>query len=170
VLAIAGLIVCLGVYEYRVAGMRGAFTVWRNERASVLVAKRVREITEPHAVVLSMFHSGSVRYYGGRVTMRYDLLDQQWLDRAIQWLSARGAHPYLLVNDWEIPQFVARFPSQQSVAFIRRPPLFTFQRAGMFLFDLAPPSDGPTEGAELTDGNEDLRSVPPAPAPQLAWQ
>jgi hypothetical protein len=149
--------------------MRGAFTVWRNERASVLVAKRVREITEPHAVVLSMFHSGSVRYYGGRMTMRYDLLDQQWLDRAIAWLSARGAHPYLLVNDWEIPQFVARFPSQQSVALIRRPPLFTFERAGMFLFDLAP-ADGPTKGARITDVNVDLRSVRPAPAPQVAWQ
>ena len=46
-------------------------------------------------------HSGTVRYYAGRVTLRFDLLDPAWLDRAIAWLEARGHHPYILLEDWE---------------------------------------------------------------------
>ena len=33
---------------------------------------------------LTLQHSGSVRYYGHRVSLRYDLLRPEWLDRALQ--------------------------------------------------------------------------------------
>ena len=48
--------------------------------------------------VLTWLHSGSVRYYAGRVTMRYDLLDRDWLDRAVEWLNARGVAVYALLD------------------------------------------------------------------------
>ncbi len=170
VLAVAGLLLCLGVYEYRLAGRSGAFTLWRVDRAPVLVARRVRDLTEPNAVVFSMFHSGSLRYYGGRMTLRFDLLDQAWLDRSVAWLSARGAHPYLLVNDWEIPQFLARFPAQRTIALIGRPPVFSYQGyGGTFLFDLAP-RGAPAPPVEAMGLTGDLRAAPPAPPPQLVLQ
>jgi hypothetical protein len=54
-------------------------------------------------------HSGTIRYYAGRDTIRTDVLDPRWLDRAVAWLAGQGRHPYILVEDWEKPLFVARF-------------------------------------------------------------
>ena len=56
-------------------------------------------------MILSSIHAGSLRYYGGRATMRFDLLDEAWLDRAVGWLQQQGRHPYVLVEDWEMPLF-----------------------------------------------------------------
>ena len=36
----------------------------------------------PQSGVLSVQHSGSVRYYGGRLTIRWDLIDRDWTSRA----------------------------------------------------------------------------------------
>jgi hypothetical protein len=169
-LAVAGFILCLGVFEYRAAAHRGAFDVWKNERASVLVAQRAGDVTEPGSVILSMSHSGSLRYYAGRMTLRYDLLDADWLDRGIEWLVQQGVHPYLLVEDWELPKFAERFHAQQAAGRAKAQPIFTFQGAGRtFLFDLLPRRAASEEVVTLTDGGS-LRSVPPAAAPKFLSQ
>jgi hypothetical protein len=170
VLATAWIVICLGVYEYRIAGSRGAFYQWRSERASVLAAQRVRDITAANSVVFTMFHSGSVRYYGGRMTLRYDQLDPEWLDRSVAWLAQHGAHPYLLLNDWELPQFVERFRSQQTVSVVELPPLFEYHDSmTIYCFDLLPGSIRP-KPVTISDVDVDLRSVLPAPAPTLILQ
>lgn len=51
-----------------------------------------------------MQHSGSVRYYGGRLTIRWDLIDRDWTSRAAQELERLGLHPYMVIEDWEMPQ------------------------------------------------------------------
>jgi hypothetical protein len=118
-----------------------------------------------------MFHSGSVRYYGGRMTLRYDMLDQAWLDRSLAWLEQHGAHPYLLVSDWEIPQFLGRFERQEAAGQLARPPVFRYQgQAGeIFLFDLAPKLPPRSEAATVmvADEIDDLRSAPPVAPPAL---
>ena len=76
-----------------------------------------------NAVVVTMQHSGSVRYYSGRPTLRYDRLDADWLDRAIAHLRASGSEPYLILERWEIAKFRERFATQRSLEFIDRPPL-----------------------------------------------
>ena len=48
-----------------------------------------------------MQHSGSVRYYTGRMIVRWDALDPAWLDRAVEFLRERGIATYLLVEHWE---------------------------------------------------------------------
>ena len=93
----------LGVHTVRLAAQGGAFDRWKAERHYVAVARLVRATTDTRSVILSMQHSGSIRYYAGRITMRYDLLDSQWLDRAVDWLSARKIRPYLLIDKWEEP-------------------------------------------------------------------
>ena len=57
----------------------------------------------PEAVVLAMQHSGSVRYYAGRLTMRWDVLDPAWLDRAVTTLGDRGVPVYALIEAWRKP-------------------------------------------------------------------
>lgn len=169
----AWLVVAAGLVDWRVAGRRGVFTAWRGERRAVLLGQRVRDLTDPHSVIFSVIYSGSVRYYGGRATIRYDLLDAAWLDRAVQWLSDHGAHPYLLAERSEMAEWRARFSNQTSTTLLDRPPVLAVSGASpAFLFDLAPASDKATT-ITLPDSALDaraLRAAPPAPPPSLSWR
>jgi hypothetical protein len=81
----------------------------RNEQRYVKIAHLVRDTTEPNAVIITLQHSGSVRYYGGRTTLRYEVLHDRWLDRAISWLQSNGFHPYILLDDPEHESFTRKF-------------------------------------------------------------
>jgi hypothetical protein len=165
-LAVTGIVIFLGLYEYRLGAQSGAFVSWRSERASVLVARETRRVTPANSVIFSMLHSGSVRYYGGRMSLRYDFLDSDWLDRAIDWLQARGVHPYLLVNDWEVPRIRQRFRTQRSVQLLDRSPMFTYDSAAtIFLFDLAPADSSDRVSATLPDVTEQTRDAEPVTMP-----
>jgi hypothetical protein len=53
-------------------------------------------------VVFASQHSGTARYYGGRYTLRFDLLDDHAAGVVIADVEQRGLHPYLVVDDAEI--------------------------------------------------------------------
>jgi hypothetical protein len=93
----------------------------------------IERATPPHAVIIASQHSGSIRYYSGRLTLRYDLLESDWLDRAIDVLERTGRPVYLLLDDWEEPVFRARFAGQRSLVHLDRGPAAT-GRAGRLLF------------------------------------
>ena len=116
------LVVALGAQSMRTAREAGVFELWKAERHYPAVARLVRRSTERNSVIISMQHSGSVRYYGGRVTLRYDLLDPKWLDRAVTWLQSRGIRTYLLIDRWELPHVTGRFEGQQALEQLKRPP------------------------------------------------
>jgi hypothetical protein len=48
-----------------------------------------------NAVVLTMQHSGTIRWYGGRVTVRYDLLPKEWANQVPLEIERAGYHPYM---------------------------------------------------------------------------
>ena len=167
--AIGGLLVALGVFQFKVGVDRGAFRTWRGERRYVSAAKLVRTTTDDNSVVLSMQYSGSLRYYAGRMTLRYDILDADWLDRAVEWLSARGVHPYLLVDEWEIPEFERRFAGSATAARIRGNPLFVYKGPDqVFLFDLTRTAREPAQ--VFLEDVEGTRSVPPAADPGIVFR
>jgi hypothetical protein len=56
-----------------------------------------------------MQHSGSVRLYGGRLTLRYDLLGKEWARLLPAELERSGFHPFMAIDDWEIPYVRAGF-------------------------------------------------------------
>ena len=62
-----------------------------------------------NAVVLTLIQSGSVRMYGERATVRWDWLPGDRLDDALALLSGHGYEPYILLEEWEEPQFRDRF-------------------------------------------------------------
>ena len=68
------------------------------------VGDYVRRALPAGAVVLTVQHSGSIRYYAGRMTIRWDLIDRDWTTRAAGELERLGLHPYMVVEDWELPQ------------------------------------------------------------------
>jgi hypothetical protein len=93
----------------QVGASRGIFSLRDFEQRYVRVAGDIADMIPDSAVVISMQHSGSLRYYADRLTLRYDYLPPRGLDRAVEALVDRGMHPYLLLERWEEPGFIARF-------------------------------------------------------------
>ncbi len=168
---VALLLAVFGVREMIFAKDHFAFDLWKSDRHYVSVAKLVREATGPASVILSMQESGSVRYYGGRVSMRYDQLDPAWLDRAVTWMSAHGAHPYLLADEWELPAIRERFSGQATLKALDEPAMLTYTGpATVQLFDLAPSRDRQSAGRTFFETDEHLRSVVPVRLPHFAFK
>jgi hypothetical protein len=138
-IAIAAVVVVVaaGVGGISIAGRRGVFAL--NERRYATVARLVATVTEPSAVVVTVQHSGTIRFYAGRQTLRWDVLDSASLDSAIAWLAAQHRHPYLLIEDWEEPQFESRFANGNRNGRLSWAPVAAWQsirRDGwIFLFD-----------------------------------
>jgi hypothetical protein len=127
----------LGLWGINTAYNGHAFDSWKGEVRYPAVARLVRNSTPERSIIFAMQHSGSVRYYGGRMTFRYDTLDADWLDRAVQWFAAQDIHPYLLVDNWEIPQFLSRFDGQATTGVLDGRPLFVYRDPGtVHLYDL----------------------------------
>src|SRR5205085_1592211 len=69
-LAVAWLVVALGVRG--LSSERGSFRVRQDDARFVAAAQSIRSLTADDAVVFALLHGGPVRYYGGRMTIRYD--------------------------------------------------------------------------------------------------
>lgn len=133
----AVLLAALAAHGCLIAFQRNAFRLWKEERRYVTVARLLSERTPPNAVLFSIQHSGSLRYYSGRVTLRFDWLEEGWLDRAVTWLTAHGAHPYLVAEDWEMRQFREEHAGQQTLRRLAVPRLVYSGPATVLVFDLA---------------------------------
>jgi hypothetical protein len=80
------------------------------ERRRYLDAARYVDATIPrNAIVLAMQHSGSIRYYAGRLTMRWDVVDPGSFDQAVAALRAHEVPVYALLEGWEEEDFRRRF-------------------------------------------------------------
>jgi hypothetical protein len=140
-------------------------TIQAKEARYVTVATRLREISGDNAIVLAIQHSGSIRYYAGRLTLSWDSLPPPWLDKAIAWMIERGVHPYAVLEDWEIKNLRSRFAGQASLKLFDTP---IVQHALVFVFDLKPDSPAPVL-TEIIDTAE-VSCRPPAPPPAVAWR
>ena len=96
-------------YQVEFAVTHGVFAQRDAESRYELVGDYVSSFTPANAVVLSMQHSGSLRYYGHRVTLRYDWIAPESLDSTIALLRERGYRPFIVLDDWEEPVFKQRF-------------------------------------------------------------
>jgi hypothetical protein len=112
-----------------------------------------RELT-PGTVVISGLHSGNIRLYAQLQTLRVDLLDGAWLDRAIDHLKSVGPPPYLVLEDSEIRNFRQRFANQRAAALVDRPAVAVHSRH-VYVFSSDPqPSSGPPRMIPHTNGCE----------------
>ena len=134
---VACVIVTAGALGFTLARQRGVFLLGEERYATV--AALVAASTEPTAIVLTISHSGSVRYYAGRETVRFNAIDPAWLDRALEWLAARGRKPYILLEDWELPEFRARFGGSSDIGRLAFAPAVTWESSTVagrvFLYD-----------------------------------
>jgi hypothetical protein len=112
-----GLLAWHGV---RYATDRGASEVWRAEQRYLEAGEYVRSTLPERAAIISMQHSGSVRFYSGRVSVRYDLLRPTDLDLVVAELRRLGYEPYLLLDDWEEAIFRERFGGHSALGTLKQ--------------------------------------------------
>jgi hypothetical protein len=108
-LATAACVGALAWHGLALALDRGAARVWQAEQRYLAAGMYVASALPERAALLSVQHSGSARFYSGRVTVRYDRIRPGDLDRVLNELRRLGYHPYFLLDQWEEPNFRDRF-------------------------------------------------------------
>jgi hypothetical protein len=105
------------------------------------------------------------------MTMHFDRIDVGWLDRATAFLASHGAHPYAVLEDWEVRQFQERFKGVSEVAKLESQPLFVYHGgATVYLYDLAARPDSSRPTFEVRDRFDRLGCVPPQPPPTPSFE
>jgi len=108
-----GVLMCIAVgwigYAVR---ERMAFTKQAESRY-IVVGEYIRSSTPPQTLVISMQHSGSIRYYGQRTTVRYDWMNGRSLTDAIEWMQSTNRPALIVLEDWEEARFRTRFQGQR---------------------------------------------------------
>jgi hypothetical protein len=135
----------VGITGVAQAVQREAFAIARGEAKYVEVAKIVESVTDANAVIVSAQHSGSIRYYAGRLTLRWDVGDPAWLDRTVDWLAAHGHHPYFVLESQEIEELRARSGPTNMSARLDWAPMVSFRGGAIRMYDgVRPEQNGPT--------------------------
>jgi hypothetical protein len=159
------VIVALGVSNTIEACRRDVFEQRQAARHEAPIGRLVTTHTPPNSVLLTFERSGSMRYYGGRVTLRYDLLDSEWLDRAVAWLTARGVRAYAVLDRRQADEVRARFSTQRAATAFDRP-FLVYEPAGTALFDLSQPREPALPPTVITESFPDEPHCDP-PVPLL---
>jgi hypothetical protein len=79
----------------------GTLTIGHGEGRYIAVAEYVEQALPANAVYISMQHSGTLRLYSGRRTLRFDFIPPGEFASSIDWLTAHGHRPYLVLEDCE---------------------------------------------------------------------
>jgi hypothetical protein len=122
------LLVCAliaGLYQ-RTAERLSVFSTHEAERRYVLVGEYAGRALPPNAAVITVLHSGSVRMYGNRATIRWDWIPVGYLDNALEVLSGHGYEPYILLEDSEEEEFRMRFGQASVFGRINWPPTMEY--------------------------------------------
>ena len=119
---------------------RGAATVWEAEQRYAEAGAYVASSLPERAALLSMQHSGSARFYSGRITVRYDFIGRNDLDRVLGDLKRLNYQPYFLLDDSEEADFRRRFSGGSSFGALDWAPKATVHRGVVRIYD---PADRP---------------------------
>jgi hypothetical protein len=103
----------------RAAVANGALHIHEAERKYPAAGRAVLAHAGPGAWVLTGQHSGSLRYYAGSRTIRWDLVEPADVDLVVDTLRARGAHPMVVLDPGEADEFRKRFAGSRTVSAMR---------------------------------------------------
>jgi hypothetical protein len=165
ILVVLGVI-ALGWNGLRLSNEFGVMERWKESQHYASVANLVQKRTQPNSVIVSMQHSGSIRYYGERVTLRYDHLDPEWVDRAFAWFAERGVHTYLAVDYWELPEVKKMWGKQAAWKRIAGATRLTTDAGSVVFVNLTPTDPMPT-AEEVTETFSRPVTVQPGQPPTL---
>jgi Dolichyl-phosphate-mannose-protein mannosyltransferase len=100
----------------------GVFEIAADEWRYVETGAYVASALPQDAVVIAGQHSGSIRHYSGRDTIRYDRMRPDALDAAVAVLAAASRPVYIVLDAQEEPAFRAHFGGQRTVERLGGPP------------------------------------------------
>lgn len=132
--AAATVILAIAIWSLYSATSLGVFRVWEGERKYPRVGVFVRDRLPKTALVLAAQHSGSLRYYSHRPTLRWDLLERSSLDRALTSMRNAGYDPFLVVDEGEDRAFLERFSGTGQRAVGALTPLATIGNTTVYAF------------------------------------
>ncbi len=115
--AIAALLAGSGLWQGR-----SAFNV-RAQEARYLAAGRFARGLPDNAAIISNQHSGSLRYYSNRVTLRYEWLEPDAYTQAVDYLHSLGRPVFVVLDDHERDVFRARYAAAADISWLDEPPL-----------------------------------------------
>lgn len=98
------------------------------ERKYPAVAQYLARTLPPGGIVVSVQHSGSVRYYEAFSALRWDWLGRGWLDAAVEFLEGQGRDARIVLEEWEVPLFRDRFADRNALGRLDWPPAAEFDR------------------------------------------
>lgn len=81
-----------------------------------------------NAAIVTVWQSGSVRFYSGRLTMLWNSIEPEWFDRSLEFLRAEGYRPYLLFEGAEEQEFRRRFAGRSALGGLEWPPMADINR------------------------------------------
>jgi hypothetical protein len=116
---------------------RSAFHV-RSDEARYIAAGRFAASLPANAVILANQHSGSLRYYADRITMRFEWLEPDVYAEALAYLREIGRPVYVVLDDSERAPFRARYAPVADVSWLDDPPLVVAARRVYFYVVPAP--------------------------------
>jgi len=120
--------------SHRFLEREGIYRLATLEAKYALVGEWFKRNTSERVVVLAGLHSGSIRLYGERVTIRWDQIPEQSLTATLRSLIAAGYEPYLALDlPTEPPLFEKRFITQpihaEQIARVRVVNIYKFMSA-----------------------------------------
>jgi hypothetical protein len=103
-------VVVLAVATLHVGAYGRSTGLWESEgeKRFETVGRYISDHTPYRAVVFAVLHSGSVRYYSGRSTVRFDWVPPDRFETMVAHVKQRGFIPFVLVDQGEAEVFQQR--------------------------------------------------------------
>lgn len=105
-----------------------------------IIGEWVRDHLPANAIVVASQHGGNIRHYSGRVMVRYDLVPKGDYESALNEIITGGYHPFLVIDEWEVPQ-VRQLHGAGPRGAIDWPPIAVLPLANVTVWDLAEDRD-----------------------------
>jgi hypothetical protein len=110
---------------------REAFRV-RAQESRYLAAARLARGLPGDAAILCNQHSGSLRYYANRLTLRFEWLEPASYTEAIDYLHSLGRPVFVVLDDWERDIFKSRYAGVTDLSWLDRPPALVAAKSVYF--------------------------------------
>ncbi|HLG59614.1 MAG TPA: hypothetical protein VI485_30025 [Vicinamibacterales bacterium] len=136
VLVPIALLAIVGWHGFSYARDHEAFLAHR-ERKYAIVGDYVSRRLPERAALLSSLHSGSIRYYSGRPTVRSDLIPETQLDATLDELRLHGYHPYIVLEAFEVAEFQRRYAAHSPLGALDWPPIVQLRPSNIRIYDPA---------------------------------
>jgi hypothetical protein len=121
--AVAAIVGGLIWHGLDMARDHGAFLYREGERKAQAMGDYIARKLPENAAVISVQQSGSIRYYAGRLTVRWDFIwPARHFDSVLDTLRQLGYRPYIVLEAWEVPLFKEKFADVSRLGALDWPP------------------------------------------------